>query len=72
MSVYAVTVGTRDHFMTEKYMVEADSLDDACKLAIGAHAIEEEEPPQNFEVVAVQKSSVRHVLTAEIVPTIPV
>lgn len=72
MSVYSITVAERDHFMTERYMVEAETMDDACKLAIGAHALEEQQPPDKFEIVAVQKSSVRHVLTAEIVPAIPV
>lgn len=67
MSVYQVTVQRKESTSSfgDRYAVEADCVDDACKMALGAQAAMDRCKANELEVTAVQKTGMRGVLMAD-------
>jgi hypothetical protein len=68
-SVWHVTVCERGRSIDRvSYCVEAENIFDACHFALATHALDEKVNPNDCEVVLAEKTRIRRVLSAEMIP----
>ena len=68
-SVWHVTVMERARSMERvSYCVEAEDVFDACHFALATHAIDAQVNPNDCEVVLAERTRIRRVLSAEMIP----